>query len=176
MASILDCLCIPSRKAFAYNPPTIINLHPRHAYLSEKMVYYCDEPIKCTEAEAADKSIDTLYSADKAGKDLQHTLEDVVNETGWWDAAIAKAVLAALEKTLQAGKAMKPALRQAYDKAVMEAKKMEELAEEHPVLTGVFCTVVALGVLELLWPEMIAALGFGELGPVEGTIVLLTVS
>ena len=47
---------------------------------------------------------------------------------------------------------------------------MEEFAGEHPVLTGVFCAVVALGVLYLLWPVIIEALGFGELGPIEGEI------
>ena len=40
--------------------------------------------------------------------------------------------------------------------------------EEHPVWTGVILTVVALGILWLIVPYILSALGFGEIGIVEG--------
>lgn len=78
------------------------------------------------------------------------------------------------EKVLKADMAVGNALNRAYEEAVKEAEKMEEFAGEHPVLTGVFLTVVALGVLYLWWPLTTEALGFGELGPIEGVIVVTT--
>ena len=44
--------------------------------------------------------------------------------------------------------------------------------KEHSVATGVFCTVVALGVLVVLVPEVVAWLGFEEVGILEGEWIL----
>ena len=63
---------------------------------------------------------------------------------------------------------MNAAMNDAYKKAFDAAMSIEELAREHPVLTGVFCTVVALGILVILAPYVLEALGFAELGPIEG--------
>ncbi|KAH9205772.1 hypothetical protein DL95DRAFT_397352 [Leptodontidium sp. 2 PMI_412] len=56
-------------------------------------------------------------------------------------------------------------MKEAFDRASGVA---EEFAREHPVLVGVMVTLVALGILALVMPWVIEALGFGALGPVEG--------
>jgi hypothetical protein len=139
-------------------------------YISEKTVMrYHDNPEQCPKQELVTDLIDILYSASFTTSAIEHSLEDTVREAGWWDEAIAKAVLFALGKALEAGLVMGSAMKEAYDKAYGLALEMIEFAKEHPILTGVVCTIVALGVLVLLWPSIVAALGFGELGPVEGT-------
>ena len=144
------------------------------AYLSEKpTMAYQIPPVNPTIKSADNDAIAahiilTLRTAEKPGQDLQRTLTSIVHEAGGWSEAIAKRVLAALEATLQSGKNMAPALQHAFNTAIDEARKIGQFASEHPVLTGVFCTVVALGVLWLLWPAVIEMLGFGELGPIEG--------
>jgi hypothetical protein len=62
---------------------------------------------------------------------------------------------------LSEGIQMGQAMQEAFDMAVNEAT---ELAHDHPI----FCTVLALGILAMLMPWVIEALGFAELGPVEG--------
>ncbi|KAK5135237.1 hypothetical protein LTR08_005487 [Meristemomyces frigidus] len=149
------------------SPPTQADWQPLHA--SEKMERYKDDSNECTESEAVEKLIAVIYDAKYQGKSLEQELEMEVKKTGRWKKAIAKAILAALEKKLATGKKMGPALQRAYDIAMDAAQKMEEFASEHPVLTGVFCAVVALGVLVLLWPAIVEVLGFGELGPIAGS-------
>ena len=51
-------------------------------------------------------------------------------------------------------------IREAYDKAVEGMQVIEELAKEHPV----YSTVIALGVIALLSPLLIKALGFSLAG------------
>lgn len=56
---------------------------------------------------------------------------------------------------------MSQAMQDALERAVEEAV---EFAEAHPV----YFTILALGVLVALAPWVIEAVGFGELGPIEG--------
>lgn len=62
---------------------------------------------------------------------------------------------------------MNEGLKGAYGKAVEAAKGFEGFVKEHPI----FFTVVALGVLCVLCPEVLAWLGFEEVGILEGEIV-----
>ncbi|KAK4541176.1 hypothetical protein LTR36_008250 [Oleoguttula mirabilis] len=163
LTAIFDCLCGPANEQ-ATTTSTSTVPGKQYGFTCEKMAYYHNEPITCIEADAAAKVIDALYDAKHRGSSLEQALEELVKANGWWDKAIAKAVLTTLEKTLGAAKVMGGALQRAYEEAVKEAEKMEEFAGEHPVLTGVFCTIVALGVPWLLWPAIVEALGFGELG------------
>ena len=52
-------------------------------------------------------------------------------------------------------------MKDAFDKAIDAAV---EFVKDNPI----FCTLVALGILVILAPWAIEALGFGELGPIEG--------
>lgn len=139
------------------------------------MIYYTDHPSPENKTTTIDRLPHTLTTSSQTHADLAKSLNAILHQSGWWpnSKAIAKTVLDALQKRLEAGSnTFGPALSQAQVKVLDEAKKMQEFAGEHPVLTGVFCTVVALGVLWLLWPEVLGWLGFGEMGPVEGELLL----
>ncbi|KIM83390.1 hypothetical protein PILCRDRAFT_69592, partial [Piloderma croceum F 1598] len=116
-----------------------------------------------TESLAAD-ILSTLYAADTNDEHLIRRLQNVVHETGWYE-DLAAAVLTGLENALKAEAPMGQAMKDAYEKATQIVADVLEFAKEHPV----FCAVVALGILVILAPWAIEAVGFGELGPIEGT-------
>jgi hypothetical protein len=109
---------------------------------------------------------DTILQTDLNGPALQMKLDSMVGTYGWTE-NIAKRVLEALSRALQEGhEKLGPTIRDAYHKACEVAKSIEGFFIEHPV----FCTVVALGVLALVMPEILGWLGFAELGIVEGKV------
>lgn len=118
--------------------------------------------------KAASSIISALQDAEKAGPSLNSTIKSIVHQAGGWSEYLAAKIVSALEAVLKAEGEMNGALKEAYDKACEEAKKIEGFAAEHPVATAVFCTVIALGILVIVAPYAIEALGFGALGPVEG--------
>ena len=115
-----------------------------------------------TESLAAD-ILSTLYAADANDEHLIQHLQDIIHETGWYE-DLAAAVLTGLENALKTETPMGQALKDACDKATQIVADVFEFAKEHPV----FCAVVAAGILVILAPWAIEALGFGELGPIEG--------
>ena len=64
-------------------------------------------------------------------------------------------------------------MQEAYDKACEAAKVFEQFEADHPIVTAVFCTVIAIGILAYLAPGVLGILGFGELGPIEGMFSLV---
>ncbi|KAH0559347.1 hypothetical protein GP486_004135 [Trichoglossum hirsutum] len=115
-----------------------------------------------SEQDIAGDVLNALRSAEKSGSDLERTLKNIVGEYGWTE-NIAKAILNGLENMIKTASSMGQALKEAIEKAASAAV---EFAREHPVYT----TIIALGVLVLLMPWVIEALGFGELGPIEGKL------
>ena len=63
------------------------------------------------------------------------------------------------------GRAMQKAMERAAAEAKVVLKGIPDLPRNHPVC----CSLIALGILVLLLPWALEALGFAELGPVEGT-------
>jgi hypothetical protein len=102
----------------------------------------------------------TLFSADEGGKDLKKRVEDIVGVSGWTE-NIAKTVLGGIESGLKQGAQMGKAMKEASGKAINEAV---DFAHEHPY----FCALIAVEVLAILMPWVLEALGFAELGPIEG--------
>ncbi|MCJ1248316.1 hypothetical protein MMC30_005533 [Trapelia coarctata] len=132
--------------------------------LSRGSSYYPVEKkqLTITIEEAANKIICALNTATKPGVSLDATIQSIVHQAGGWSQYLAERVLSALEAVLRAGTEMNAALKEAYLKAFEEAKKIEGFVEAHPVATTVFCTIIALGVLWILAPYVLGALGFGE--------------
>ena len=95
-------------------------------------------------------------------------IQDIVRVTGLYE-TLAVAVLNRMENALKAEVPMGQAMRDAYDKAAKVVEEVWQFAKDHPV----FVAVVGLGVLVVLAPWAIAALGFGELGPIEGVLCWL---
>lgn len=145
---------------------------------AEKSGLYSDEPKITTRAEAVDAALDLLLSATGPHRHTAAALEQDLRANGWWDEVTAKALLAGLEEVLRAGADLSGTLQHACDTALAEAKHIAALARdfatEHPLLTGVVCAVVALGVLYLFWPAALELLGFGAKGPVAGRWRTLT--
>jgi hypothetical protein len=121
--------------------------------------------VEPTEEEIAASIVSLLFSTEKRACDLDRLLQDDVHTCGWYE-SLAKRILDGIVAALNASATMGGAMKEAFDKA---SAKVEEFVKEHPILTAVMVTVVAMGILALLAPWAISALGFGELGPVEGT-------
>ncbi|OJD34173.1 uncharacterized protein BKCO1_25000139 [Diplodia corticola] len=118
------------------------------------------------DGDIADRFVETLLKAEKPGKSLDDELKDVMGTTGMnWREKLGKTILAKLERAIVIGAQMSSGMKEALDKSIAAA---EGFAKEHPVYT----TLIAIGVLAVLSPWVIEALGFGELGPIGGEIVL----
>lgn len=60
---------------------------------------------------------------------------------------------------------MSSAMNEALEKATVATN---EFTKEHPVLFTALITLTAIGVMVILLPWAVEALGFGELGPLAG--------
>jgi ElaB/YqjD/DUF883 family membrane-anchored ribosome-binding protein len=129
------------------------------SYANEKQAIFRHHDARTAES-IADEIVETISSAEKGGKELQAKLRNIVGEYSWKE-KVAEWVLFKLEQVLREAQKLSPALKEAYDKACEAAKSIEGFVQEHPV----FCTVIALGVLVLIAPWAIEAIGFGVAGP-----------
>lgn len=92
---------------------------------------------------------------------LEKQLKEEISITGWSE-DIAKAILRGLENAIKAGTEM----AQVASGAMVQSKDAAiGFATEHPV----YATLIALGILALILPWALEAIGFGELGPIEGS-------
>lgn len=106
--------------------------------------------------------VQELLSAEKPGVQLERRLDDVAGATAWnWEESLAKAILTGLECAIKDGAPMAEAMVEALAKVTVEAV---EWSKEHPVYT----TLIVFGILVILSPWVLEALGFAELGPLEG--------
>jgi hypothetical protein len=104
--------------------------------------------------------LQALLSTEKGALDLKKTVQDIVGEYGWTE-NIAKVILGGLEDALKKGVQGGQVMKEAFKKVISEAPNF---AHNHPY----FCTLIALGILALLLPWVLEALGFAKLGPVKG--------
>ncbi|MCJ1417999.1 hypothetical protein MMC32_004344 [Xylographa parallela] len=110
------------------------------------------------------------------GPSLDSQIKNIVHQAGGWRESLAKSILSALEQALHKAfelkEALSPIIQDALAKVMKAGRQTKDFAkwfvEEHPVWTGVILTVVALGILWLIVPYILSALGFGEIGIVEG--------
>lgn len=120
--------------------------------------------------EVVDEVIKTIITAEKGGPLLRSQLKDIIG-AGTWKETIAKGILFNLEQVIRKGSnTLGRALQEAIQVADEAVKEIFHFAADHPVL----CTVIAIGILVLLAPWLIEALGFGELGPIEGISQVLS--
>ncbi|KAL5376134.1 hypothetical protein DPSP01_010726 [Paraphaeosphaeria sporulosa] len=109
-----------------------------------------------TDKEAASRVVHALLGAEKAGPHFKRTRVDIVSSCGWTE-KVAEWVLTKLEVTLHDSENLQGPAKEVCDKACSAALTVEGFVKEH----SMFMTVIALWVL--------VALGFAELGPVEGS-------
>jgi hypothetical protein len=127
--------------------------------------YGSSNHINVNDSNVAQEIIDLLYNTEKSGQELQTQLKNIVTTNGWTE-NLAKAILSSLELAIKTGHTMSLPMGEAYNKAVETANSVGNFAKDHPV----FCTLIALGILVLLMPWVIEALGFAAEGPVAGII------
>lgn len=124
--------------------------------------------------DIAEEVVRIIATTEKQGTALQARLQDTVTTEGWTE-EIAKAVLAKLQQIIEKGQNdIGATLRDAINLATRVVDDVFQLATDHPIAATVFCTLVAIGVLVLIAPWVIEALGFAELGfaelgPIEGS-------
>ena len=116
----------------------------------------------CEENIIARDILITLFNAHQGDKHLEKSMQDIIGERGWTE-NIAKGILGGIENGLKQGVKMGATMAEAFEKAISEASRF---AHEHPY----FCALIAVGILAILMPWVLEALGFAELGPVEGGI------
>lgn len=71
---------------------------------------------------------------------------------------------------------MGPAMTEAYHGAAKAADGIFKFAKDHPFATAGLRTLIAVGVLVLLAPWVVEALGFAEFGLVEDKYISLPAS
>ncbi|KAJ5757467.1 uncharacterized protein N7511_006161 [Penicillium nucicola] len=123
-----------------------------------------DEPLRPTDGRSpesiASEILTKILNADTR-ESLQKQLREEICITSWSE-AIAEALLHGLENAIKAGTEMAQA---AADAAAKSRDAAIDFATDHPV----YATLIALGILALLTPWALEILGFGELGPIEGS-------
>ncbi|EXF77594.1 hypothetical protein CFIO01_11671 [Colletotrichum fioriniae PJ7] len=122
-----------------------------------------DQPIRSAQ-DAASEFIDILRTAEKGGKDLEHRLRNIVTVNSWTE-ELAKYILSGVEGLVRHRDTIGQVVRETVDKSTEAADSVFEFAKEHPV----FVTIIAIGVLVIVAPWVVEALGFGELGPIADT-------
>jgi len=104
-------------------------------------------------------------------------LNEIVTTQAWSDRP-AVAIYYGLEKMLKNGVKIGKAMQEASNKAVAEVEELMRMAGAFAKKHRVYCTLVVLGVLAVLLPwaiealgfELLGSLGFEEVGPVAGNL------
>jgi hypothetical protein len=158
-SKLLSCCCVRSNHTSC----------PSEKLLNDDLGNYAGYQDHPNKTELADQIVAKLFAAEKNDAVLEADLRSIIHTYGWYD-GLAAAVLAALENTIKLGEKMGPAMKSAYDKAVDGINSVKEWAGEHPKMTAVILTLIALGVLAIMMPWLMAWLGFAEEGIVEGKL------
>jgi hypothetical protein len=126
--------------------------------------------------EMVNNFLNVLFAAEKSGRDLEEKLKRTVQDTSW-NSYMAEAIIHAFEEALKKGKAMNEVIKDAFDKSYAEAfalfHEAYDFSRDHP-LEAIFTTIVVIGILVLLAPWVLEAVGFGTLGPIEGKLQAYT--
>lgn len=151
---------------------TIQNRHYTHLdeksplyanYTANEKPTYTDRSPTAEEEDMAAQLVDTIFTSPSL-PDLHAQLQNTINAQSWTE-TLASAILSALTKALEIGAPMGNAVKEAYDKANADVAKW---ATEHPKLAAVLVVVIAIGILVVVMPWVIDALGFEAVGPRVG--------
>lgn len=118
-------------------------------------------------AQTAESFITTLYTAEKPSWELQQALNNDFNKpirTTNLRQSFARAIFEALRKAIETARPMGLALGETYERVVDVIDTIEGFARNHPII----CSVIALGILDVVAPWVLEALGFAEGGILEG--------
>ncbi|KAF2995940.1 hypothetical protein E8E15_000298 [Penicillium rubens] len=161
----------PSPSSQTTDPPT----HNRASFYGASMILFSSilecvlgkfvrEPLPPTCSRSPESVASSIVTKILNAEDpymLYKQLDEEVSTKSWSD-AIARATLRGLENAIKAGAEM---ARAAADAAARSKDAAIEFATDHPV----YATLIALGILALLTPWALEIIGFGDLGPIEGS-------
>jgi hypothetical protein len=117
--------------------------------------------------QTVNKVMEIMRTADEPGLALRTRIGDTVGTKSWTE-DIARGILTAMEQFIQQGnESMGQGMFFAINTASATIYDIFKFGKDHP--TEVVATLIAIGVLVILAPYVIEILGFGELGPLEGT-------
>lgn len=112
--------------------------------------------------------VNTIFLAEKTGTELKQSLANIIDTNSWrqvtWREKFARAVFEGMQTAIETARPMSAAFRETYEKVEGVVNGVEGFVKEHPIL----CALIALGILVLLAPWVIEALGFAEGGILEG--------
>ncbi|KAK8124141.1 hypothetical protein PG999_004059, partial [Apiospora kogelbergensis] len=133
-------------------------------FIDEKLKPY-QLPYSCPSRGSADAVvadiISILRSAEKEGVKLAKKVRDT----------IAEGILNSIKAILDKGpKKIGNAMKVAYNRASEAADTLFQFTKDHPITTAGLLTIIAVGILVILTPAVVEALGFAELGPIKGTL------
>jgi hypothetical protein len=172
LAAILECLSLTGGSPADIPGPSSRSTLPLLVVSSPDEKHHLPSPHK-TDADLAAEFVSILRTAEKLGPSLHRRLHSAVGTTRTWTETLARAVLDGLVEIIREGgrEKMGPAMAEALRRVEDEADAAFRFAGEHPaeVLAGLL-VIVAVGVLAVMMaPWVVEALGFAELGPVEGS-------
>jgi hypothetical protein len=163
LAAIMECLTGGSRPNASYTTLQVRNDLDSKQHLAQEK----------SDSDLAGEIISILRTAEKTGPSLQRRLESTIGTTRSWTESIARAVLdGVIDLVQEGGNKMGPAMAEALERVEDEADAAFGFAKDHPkeVIAGLV-VIVAVGVLVVMMaPWIVEALGFAELGPVEGSL------
>ncbi|KAK3064935.1 hypothetical protein LTS18_002097, partial [Coniosporium uncinatum] len=119
-----------------------------------------------SKSDLAEQIVAKLLSTDKNDASLKADIQSTVHIYGWYD-GLAAAVLAAVEKAIRLREEIGPAMKAAFEKAVAGINMVEERVGEHPEMTALLVTFIALGILAVMTLWLVTWQGFAEEGIVE---------
>lgn len=119
--------------------------------------------------DEAARFLHILRTAKHAGPELQLRLRDNIASTSGWKDALALNILNGIAAMVSEGDRLTGAMGEMVGDVIQKA---HQFAAEHPIyanlLVGGGYTLLAIGILVLVAPWVLTALGFGEEGPVLG--------
>lgn len=163
-----------------------LGLNPDHDHMSKhksQAYHYTDEKIMRFSTYydhndpeihgLAEKFVHILLQADRVNSNTHtqlrecffgHTAvsDDQLHTNNWYE-SLAAAILERLQAALQAGAELSATVEDAVERADLAAQAVG-FVKEHPV----YCTLIAMGVLVMIAPWVLEAVGFAEAGIVEG--------
>jgi hypothetical protein len=118
--------------------------------------------------DEAGRFLRILRTAKHASPELQLRLRDIASTNGWKD-YFAEKILNGIAAMIREGDRLTGAMGEVVKDV---RQKADQFAEEHPTYATLIvfggCTLLAIGILVLVAPWVLTALGFGEEGPVLG--------
>lgn len=119
--------------------------------------------------DEADRFLNILRTAKHAGPELQLRLRDNIASTSGWKDALAQKILDGIAAMIHEGDHLTGAMGEMVGDVTQKAR---QFADEHPIYANLLVfggyTLLAIGILVLVAPWVLTALGFGEEGPVLG--------